>query len=377
MNIKLLAAVMLVIAVPGVALAAPFGATEFGGAIGWNVVPENTEIGDAYHRSDVPASSPFLGGRLSFSLHERLTLEVDARYAAPEFRATAGDTSTSFSGPAKTLAWRGLVGVNLLTEGLVRPYLQVGGGAESLLADPKPGIFHDDTDSNAVFGLGARFELADWWGMRADLRYVLGPGKEPDGADPVFAHGFELGAAFYVRLLGTAGDRDKDGIPDRDDECPIAPEDKDGFQDKDGCPDRDNDLDGIPDVDDKCPNEPETRNGVLDDDGCPDGDSDGDGIDDAHDQCTDKPEDKDGFDDADGCPDPDNDGDGLLDVEDQCPNAAEDKDRWKDADGCPDPDNDGDGIEDSKDGCPNEPETKNGYLDEDGCPDDKPKTKKK
>jgi len=65
-------------------------------------------------------------------------------------------------------------------------------------------------------------------------------------------------------------DRDKDGIPDDDDECPDEPEDKDGFEDEDGCPDPDNDKDGIPDTADKCPNEPETINGVEDDDGCPD-----------------------------------------------------------------------------------------------------------
>ena len=65
-------------------------------------------------------------------------------------------------------------------------------------------------------------------------------------------------------------DRDKDGIPDDDDECPDEPEDKDGFEDEDGCPDPDNDKDSIPDLADKCPNEPETINGIQDDDGCPD-----------------------------------------------------------------------------------------------------------
>lgn len=35
------------------------------------------------------------------------------------------------------------------------------------------------------------------------------------------------------------GDKDGDGIPDRDDLCPFQPEDKDGFVDDDGCPDSD------------------------------------------------------------------------------------------------------------------------------------------
>src|SRR5262249_49123836 len=61
-----------------------------------------------------------------------------------------------------------------------------------------------------------------------------------------------------------------DGIPDGFDQCPLQPEDMDGFQDDDGCPDPDNDKDGILDKDDKCPNEPETINGFQDEDGCPD-----------------------------------------------------------------------------------------------------------
>jgi outer membrane protein OmpA-like peptidoglycan-associated protein len=132
-------------------------------------------------------------------------------------------------------------------------------------------------------------------------------------------------------------DRDHDGIIDRLDRCPDAPEDKDKFEDEDGCPDLDNDQDGIPDSADRCPNDPE---------------------------------DKDKFEDEDGCPDPDNDKDGILDKADKCPNEAEDVDGFEDEDGCPDPDNDQDGLPDKEDLCPNEPETKNGYADEDGCPDE-------
>jgi OmpA-OmpF porin, OOP family len=49
------------------------------------------------------------------------------------------------------------------------------------------------------------------------------------------------------------GDRDHDGVPDKDDRCPDEAEDIDGFEDQDGCPDPDNDHDGIPDEDDECP----------------------------------------------------------------------------------------------------------------------------
>lgn len=128
------------------------------------------------------------------------------------------------------------------------------------------------------------------------------------------------------------GDRDGDGIPDPEDQCPDDPEDFDAYQDEDGCPeDQDQDGDGIPDSVDACPVEAEDRDGYLDDD---------------------------------GCPEPDNDLDGLPDQGDRCPNEPEDLDGFQDADGCPDLDNDGDTIPDATDRCPNEP----GPPDEGGCP---------
>ncbi|MGE6761436.1 Ig-like domain-containing protein [Corallococcus interemptor] len=73
-----------------------------------------------------------------------------------------------------------------------------------------------------------------------------------------------------LALPPPSSDTDGDGIPDAEDRCPTAAEDKDGFEDEDGCPDPDNDKDGIPDTADLCPLEAEVINGVKDDDGCPD-----------------------------------------------------------------------------------------------------------
>ncbi len=58
-----------------------------------------------------------------------------------------------------------------------------------------------------------------------------------------------------ITVTGGGGDRDEDGVADSVDNCPDAPEDRDGFQDTDGCPDPDNDGDGILDRDDRCPNQ--------------------------------------------------------------------------------------------------------------------------
>ena len=159
-------------------------------------------------------------------------------------------------------------------------------------------------------------------------------------------------------------DRDKDGIFDRRDRCPLTPEDVDGFEDDDGCPDYDNDGDGIPDSLDKCPNQPEDKDNFQDADGCPDVDNDHDGVPDSLDKCPNIPEDLDGFQDRDGCPDYDNDGDGVPDSLDKCPNIPEDLDGFQDADGCPDVDNDLDGVPDSLDRCPNVA----GSPDNGGCP---------
>ncbi len=128
-------------------------------------------------------------------------------------------------------------------------------------------------------------------------------------------------------------DTDGDGIYDDVDECPRAPEDKDGFEDADGCPEDDNDADGIADKIDDCPNDAEDRDGNEDSDGCPDPDNDQDGIADRVDQCPDQAEDADGFEDDDGCPDCDDDQDGFAECPqplDKCP-----KEAGVAPDGCP------------------------------------------
>jgi outer membrane protein OmpA-like peptidoglycan-associated protein len=98
-------------------------------------------------------------------------------------------------------------------------------------------------------------------------------------------------------------DRDADGVPDADDACPDAPEDRDGFRDGDGCPDEDDDGDGVPDRADLCRCVAEDRDGFEDHDGCPDPDDDGDRLADACDACPTEPETYNGCADEDGCPD--------------------------------------------------------------------------
>lgn len=209
-----------------------------------------------------------------------------------------------------------------------------------------------------------------------------------------------------IAFVYEVGDKDGDGLNDKEDQCATDKEDVDQFEDSDGCPEDDNDQDRLLDDVDKCPNEAEVINGLKDDDGCPDAvpDADKDGVPDADDKCPDKygkvrtkefygcadtdqdgvadpidkcidaKEDTDGFEDVDGCPDPDNDKDGIPDDGDECIDVPEIKNGFKDEDGCPDevPDTDKDGISDTKDKCPKAPENLNGFEDDDGCPDKGP-----
>lgn len=141
-------------------------------------------------------------------------------------------------------------------------------------------------------------------------------------------------------------DSDKDGIPDRDDDCPTKAGDIAGK----GCPDRDGD--GILDKDDKCPEFP----GSVNHNGCPAPDTDKDGVDDDHDKCPLVAGDKK----YNGCPAVDSDKDGVMDAEDKCPNQAGSKKYG----GCPAPDTDKDGINDDEDKCP----TAKGSKANNGCP---------
>ena len=138
------------------------------------------------------------------------------------------------------------------------------------------------------------------------------------------------------------GDRDKDGVSDKKDQCPDLP----GLKEFNGCPDSDND--GLPDNKDECPEQVGPENTK----GCPDNDQDG--IPNNNDKC---PDDF-GLLENDGCPDSDNDG--LIDVEDKCPNESGEIEN----EGCPFKDKDNDGVLDENDLCPDIPGSKNN----DGCP---------
>lgn len=147
-------------------------------------------------------------------------------------------------------------------------------------------------------GLGSNFWITKNFGLGIQGDYVTTPGDKSTVAN------FWQASASLLFRFGNR-DRDKDGIPDKDDRCPDTP----GLPEFQGCPDTDGD--GIPDIDDKCPEVA----GPKENQGCPWPDTDGDGVLDKDDACINVPGPKENN----GCPWPDRDGDGIPDKDDKCP----------------------------------------------------------
>ncbi len=311
-----------------------------------------------------------------------LSLSIPFRYGQasyPNYNESL-KTVTSYGKRESYSGLDALLNLHFWSGKAISPFIYAGIGAAV------PDFDFDRLYAQAPLGLGFDIRIDDNISLMAqsDYRFAF-----EDGLDN-WQH------AIGVRLSLNASDRDKDGVIDREDQCP------DVWGTVNGCPDADGDL--IRDLDDKCPNEP----GVAENFGCP-ADRDRDGVYDKDDRCPDvagtikgcPDKDKDSFADIDDmCPDtpgtingcPDTDKDGVVDKDDKCPKVPgpasnngcppdRDKDGFPDdTDPCPDlagsingcPDTDGDGITDNVDKCPN---TK-GIAANFGCPEIKVEDKK-
>jgi OOP family OmpA-OmpF porin len=239
-------------------------------------------------------------------------------------------------------------------ENIIRPYVFAGVGA--ILFDNDLNFHQEKIDyALPTAGGGINFRLSPVINLNLQETFSFSNKDRRDGVnagknDSYLSH--MVGLTFN---LGQTKDSDKDGVPDKMDNCPDTPAGT--AVDKNGCP-LDKDNDGVPDLEDRCPDVA----GSASLQGCPD--SDNDGVADIDDKCPNtKPNSKV---DTTGCP-LDNDKDGVLNDEDRCPDVA----GLVSLKGCPD--SDGDGVADIDDRCP---KTKGTFANK-GCPEITPQDTKK
>ena len=275
---------------------------------------------------DIDSKIGFGGPAISFTRYIGLGLSIGTQYSLGV--SSINDVSLDYT------SFDGIIKLNLGKNKFI-PYLFSGYGLTNFSDnDNDKGQFPSMESSRTILG-GIGFDIA----VSEKLKLNISSSFRSNNESGTYNH---LQNVLGLRYNFGVGDRDKDGISDKKDECPDLP----GLKEFNGCPDTDND--GLPDNKDKCPEEagPEKTKG------CPDNDEDG--ISNNEDKC---PDDF-GLLDNDGCPDSDDDG--VIDIEDKCPDEYGETDNQ----GCPLKDKDNDGVLDNDDLCPDVP----GSKENNGCP---------
>jgi outer membrane protein OmpA-like peptidoglycan-associated protein len=249
---------------------------------------------------------------------------LEGRYVPLDIRPQMGPQAGTLT-DLDAFFGSGLIGLNLPLHNRFDLY----GVAGPTVARWRPERGTGDWDPGLTYGGGAKLYVLDNLALFGDFRMFQIPKAMQDvsrsvtglTADETFwGYSFSGGLSFF---FGTK-DSDRDGVPDKHDECPDTP--RGVAVDARGCP-LDSDGDGVPDYLDECPNTP--AGAPVDERGCP-LDSDGDGVPDYLDRCPNTPA---GVQvDASGCP-LDSDGDGVPDYLDRCPDTP--RGVQVDRDGCP------------------------------------------
>ena len=313
---------------------------------GWTIWDDKTNFWD----------KPMVGGRLGLMFGSRIGIEGDYAYILAELidgptPYDAGDVGIG-TVDAKLHHIGADLHFNILPSSTFNPYLV--GGYHWLKFESDDVSEPKETYTGFEAGAGFKIRVAPRVSLRAEARDVLFSFDSPPAPDDAMLHNIFLSGGVEFAIGGHEKDLDKDGVPDKKDECPDTP--LGARVDTRGCP-IDGDQDGVYDGLDECPGTP--TGATVNASGCPQ-DSDQDGVFDGLDKCADTPA---GVNvDAAGCP-LDADKDGVPDGADQCPNTP--SGATVDAAGCP-TDTDKDGVFDGLDQCPNTPAS--ARVDKDGCP---------
>lgn len=325
-----LAAAILFIALPIAAFAGEPSAWIVPGA-GYRWIPN--ELG-------VEPDGPQFGGILGVKIGSGWALEARGNFGTHDSVGGAG--SLDILHGEGNLTW-------FLGKGAIRPYLTGGAGAIRVSGGGA-------SDTKIAFNAGAGFavRLSDRIGLRVDGRDVMYKVFVPYSNEELYRDGPEIFGGISIGFGGAPSDADRDGVPDKIDQCPGTPA---GARiDGTGCP-VDGDGDGVPDGIDRCEGTP--TGAIVDATGCP-VDADADGVLDGLDKCSATP--AGARVDASGCPS-DSDNDGVFDGLDKCDGTP--TGCTVNTNGCP-TDSDQDGVCDGFDRCPDTPD--NARVDNTGCP---------
>ena len=216
------------------------------------------------------------GGRVGIGFGRYLGVEGYYSWMKPHTQYGIGDslfTASSLS-PSHDIQVQGYGAdliLNLLPSIAFNPYVLGGWHEEKLSPESVPTPFNV-YKNGLEFGGGMKLGMGRRVALRGEIRDKIWKFDSPPAPDNKSIHNLVYTGGIQLTLGGTGGDKDHDGVRDKEDKCPDTPR---GAQvDASGCP-VDSDGDHVPDGIDQCPNTP--AGATVDARGCP-SDADADGV---------------------------------------------------------------------------------------------------
>ena len=198
---------------------------EASGVLGWRWLSHDAELGRFLDDPKETAlqDAVMLGLRLGWLPWERFGFESEL---------TAMPTGSVDERASVVVIGTRLQAVFNVLTGKVRPFLAAGSGF-SFASTSNPIWVLTDADLELHVGAGCRVDIGADWGVRADLRVVVGPGQDLKAAySPEFAVSLYGRFPWEAPVAAGTYDKDSDGVIDSADKCP----DEAGAVTREGCP---------------------------------------------------------------------------------------------------------------------------------------------